>query len=240
MYRASINRFEWLKAVLQAGDISGTAKTIASALAVQFANDETGQLNPTKRTLAEYLKLHTDTVKRGLRELRDAGWLVSEGSGGRSRAANFLLRAPGKIVPFRGHKQDVTKPSKSGVGCAPHASACGAESGDKFRENGGQSIPRQKEQSKKQKVFSGLMRPAPHLSQPIYAGSHNEAAWNNWLAESDFPTLAELGCLCGATDGNCWDVPFVLPPKPDNPIQASIAKKWAFWALAQSELCASA
>lgn len=97
----SINRFEWLKAVLQAEGLSPTAKNVASALAVQFARDTTGQLNPSQNTLADYLKVHKDTVKRVMRELRNAGWVLVLGVGGRSKAPQVNLVSPGKIVPFR-------------------------------------------------------------------------------------------------------------------------------------------
>ena len=98
MTRATLNRFEWLKLVMQTEGLSPTAKNVATALAVQFANDETGQLNPSQRTLADYLKVHVDTVKRVLRELRNAGWLLSLGDGGRGRAPVLRLLTPGKIV----------------------------------------------------------------------------------------------------------------------------------------------
>ena len=36
--------------------------------------------------VADYLKVHKDTVKRALRELRNAGWLRSDGDGGRGKS----------------------------------------------------------------------------------------------------------------------------------------------------------
>ena len=51
MSNPSINRFEWLKAVMQAEVLTPTAKNVATALAVQFANAETGQINPSQETL---------------------------------------------------------------------------------------------------------------------------------------------------------------------------------------------
>jgi len=50
MTRDPLNRFQWLKVVLQSGAVSMTAKAIASALAVQYANDLTGKINPSALT----------------------------------------------------------------------------------------------------------------------------------------------------------------------------------------------
>lgn len=101
MTSANINRFEWVKAVLQSEGLTPTAKTAATAIAIQFTNDETGQANPSQSTLADYLKVHKDTIKRVLRELRNAGWLLITGTGGRSKAPQMRLLAPSKIIPFR-------------------------------------------------------------------------------------------------------------------------------------------
>ena len=66
MHSASINRFEWLKAVLQAEGLTPTAKTVASALAVKFFNEESGQMNPTQETLADFLKVLDPTSQISL------------------------------------------------------------------------------------------------------------------------------------------------------------------------------
>lgn len=101
MTSATLNRFEWIKAVLQAESLTPAAAKVASAIAIQFANDTTGQINPSQETLADYVKLHRDTVKRVLRELRNAGWLMTKGDGGRGKAPQMRLISPSKIVPFR-------------------------------------------------------------------------------------------------------------------------------------------
>lgn len=105
-----LNRFEWAKAVLQAEGLSGTAKNIAAAISLQFANDETGQINPSQETLADYLKVHRDTIKRAMRELRNAGWMLLMGTGGRGKAPQIRLLTPGKIIPFRRSKGGTNHP----------------------------------------------------------------------------------------------------------------------------------
>lgn len=59
----ALNRFEWYKAVLQAEGLSATTKNVAGALAIQFANNDSGQINPSQETVSDYLKVHKDTVK---------------------------------------------------------------------------------------------------------------------------------------------------------------------------------
>ena len=113
MHNQTLNRFEWLKSVMQAEGLTPTAKNVATALAVQFANAETGQINPSQKTLADYLKVHCDTIKRVLRELRNAGWLMSIGDGGRGKAPKIRLLSPGKIVPFRASKGGANDPAQA-------------------------------------------------------------------------------------------------------------------------------
>ena len=75
MSNTAINRFEWLKAVTQDGNLLPMAKVVATALSVQFTDDKTGQLNPKVTTLADYVKVSMATLKRAIRALVDAGWL---------------------------------------------------------------------------------------------------------------------------------------------------------------------
>jgi len=113
MANQQLNRFEWLKAVMQAEGLTATAKNVATALAIQFCNAETGQINPSQETLADYLKTHRDTVKRLLRELRNAGWLMTIGDGGRGKAPHIRLLSPSKIIPFRARKGGADCPAQA-------------------------------------------------------------------------------------------------------------------------------
>ena len=102
---SKLNRFEWLKAVLQCSDLTSSAKAVASALAVQFANDETGELNPSQETLVEYLRMSLATIKRCIRQLAELGWLLRTEGRGAGNYTEYDLRAPGKIIPFRRKKK---------------------------------------------------------------------------------------------------------------------------------------
>lgn len=96
-----LNRFEWLKAVLQCSDLTSSAKAVASALAVQFTNDDTGELNPSQETLVEYLGMSLATIKRCIRQLVQRGWLLRTEGRGAGNFTEYDLLAPCRIIPFR-------------------------------------------------------------------------------------------------------------------------------------------
>ncbi|WP_282092815.1 helix-turn-helix domain-containing protein [Epibacterium ulvae] len=103
---AKLNRFEWLKAVTQRSDLNSSTKAVATALAVQFANDKTGDLNPSQETLVEYLgNLSLATIKRCIRQLVELGWLFRTEGRGAGNFTKYDLRAPCKIIPFRQKKK---------------------------------------------------------------------------------------------------------------------------------------
>ena len=94
---SKLNRFEWLKAVLQVKELNSSSQVVAAALSVQFANDETGQINPAMKTLAEYLKMALSTVKRAIKELVAAGWLSRTEGRGAGNRTRYTLRSPYRV-----------------------------------------------------------------------------------------------------------------------------------------------
>lgn len=198
MHNATLNRFEWLKAVMQAEGLTATAKNVATALAVQFANAETGQINPSQETLADFLKVHRDTVKRVMRELRNAGWLMATGDGGRGKAPLLRLLTPGKIIPFRARKGGVICPAQE------------EKRGDDLQQKGGQIAPShyKEEQSLEQRGAQiPIKRPAvlDQFKDTRFAGratSDLQAVpksdfsalnkWTDWLRDERLPKLYEL------------------------------------------------
>ena len=217
MRDAFLNRFEWLKAVLQAEELTPTAKNVASAIAVQFANDETGQINPSQETLADFLKVHRDTVKRVLRELRNAGWLMATGDGGRGKAPFMRLLSPGKIIPFGVRKRgDKSSPDPEKRG------------GDLWGKGGRNTPPLLKDKQSKNKEgaretdapdpipiryrdhrFIGSITSGPRIVPSTDFGSLNR--WADWLADEGFPRLCDTPLGRKAEKGKT--IFFALPSK---------------------------
>ncbi|MCG7493059.1 helix-turn-helix domain-containing protein [Thalassobius sp. Cn5-15] len=92
--------------MLQRADLNSSTKAVAAALSVQFANHETGQLNPSLKTLDEFLAgMSLATIKRCLRQLVELGWLFRTEGRGAGNCTEYDLRAPCKIIPFRQKKK---------------------------------------------------------------------------------------------------------------------------------------
>jgi len=242
MSNPALNRFEWLKAVLQTEALTATAKNVATAIAVQFANAETGQINPSQETLADYLKVHRDTVKRVLRELRNAGWLMATGDGGRGKAPKMRLLTPGKIIAFRANK--------GGANCPPQAKT----RGDDLQPKGGQFTPShyKEEQSLEQRESANADGPPDEIASVIiarfkdhrFAGSAADGLrlvpisdhgslnrWTDWLAAEGSPKLCHLPIGQRAENGRDWF--FRLPAKVPPACEAGRAEARKFFEVVQ-------
>jgi DNA-binding MarR family transcriptional regulator len=218
--KAQINRFEWLKAVMQCADLNATAKNLASAMAVQFANDETGQLNPSVETLADYLKTSTDSIKRAVRALVDGGWLDRTEGRGRGNRTVYRLLSPGKIVAFRPAKQ-ATEPAPE-KGATPHLQP--KEKGANLHGKGGKSAPSYIEQSLEQKT-----RPRDRFADHTFVGNFTSGvqllskadhwaalnAWGEWLARMGLPKLCQLPIAEEAKRGTVFCLPYRRPPSDE-------------------------
>lgn len=165
MGNAAINRFEWLRAVTQAENLLPAAKVIATALSVQFADDKTGRINPKVTTLADYVKMSVDTVKRAIRALADAGWLGRTEGRGRRNHTSYTMCSRVKSSHFRPKRR----------GAPVHL-----------------SIIRIK-QSLEQKVRATSQQPSPHLCAVVHRGSFRETDWNDWLTARNYSPLTEIG-----------------------------------------------
>ena len=169
---ADLNRYEWLKAVLQLPEVAGSTKTVAAALAIEFANDETGKICPALTTLAEYLKLSIATIKRAIRELVTSGWLDRTEGRGAGNFTRYLLKSPCKIIPFRHRKK----------GSSPSLQA--QEKGAPVTEKGVRGEPSYKEQSFEQESAGGPDRRDGKPSAPPRAGSAPVfVAQSSWAGE---------------------------------------------------------
>ncbi len=221
MHSATPNRFEWLKAVMQAEGLTPTAKNVATAIAVQFANGETGQINPSQETLSDYLKAHRDTIKRVLRELRNAGWLMCIGDGGRGKAPQMRLLTPGKIIAFRASKGGADDPAQA------------EKRGGDLQAKGGEIAPShyKEEQSLEQRRREPPTKRPAALDQHMetrFAGNATDGPraipkdkwdwlneWGEWLRLEGFPKLIELPLVQSAekTGALFFWLPTTRPPK---------------------------
>jgi len=210
-----MNRFEWLKGALQCRDLTDRAKALASAMAVQFANDETGQINPSIATLSGYLGASKDTIKRAVADLVKAGWLSrTEGRGAGNRTVYTLL-SPGKVVAFTGQKK----------GAAVHFQD--EKKGAALRAKGCSRAPsyNKDKQSLEQRARTAPANPPSHVRVIVHHGSFAETAWNEWLANQGEPPLATIGIPISDAQGRGWGMPERLPPVKGDTIGLSIAEK---------------
>jgi biotin operon repressor len=221
-----VNRYDWLRAVLQS-EVGAPAKAVASALAVQFANDETGQVNPSQETLADYLKVHRDTIKRAVRELRNAGWLfASEGRGSGNRTFYRLL-SPGKVVPFAVPRKGAEVPPEKGANLPLHAE----EKGANLPRKGCKSAPSNKEEQafeQEGRASDPRRCPVERLAE-VKPGSHREAEWNAWLTARGWPTVADLGMRLNGG----WAMPYTMPPSDQYGIEERATERFVNWATAR-------
>lgn len=86
----------WLKAVFGDGNLSPMARLLASVIVTQFSHREVSHCALCTKTLADALGTSGDTIKRALRDLAAAGWMVrpAERRGGRCWPACILLTFP--------------------------------------------------------------------------------------------------------------------------------------------------
>ena len=233
-----LNRFEWLKAVLQSEDLNAAAKAAASALAVQFANGETGQLNPSVLTLANYLKTSSDTVKRAIRALVAAGWLSRTEGRGRGNSTRYTLRSPGSAkVVENGAEVCAVK----GSTVAPSGKRKGAMLHGKGRRPA--LSYNKEEQSYEQKdrrsASTGSARPSFPV-QFVEAGDKAKVIeWNSWLETEGLPSLQQLSSLHRRT--SCGSG-YLLPRKwvPSEEDGRTMARGYIQWVMEQQNFQASA
>ncbi|MGP9789611.1 MarR family transcriptional regulator [Roseinatronobacter sp. NSM] len=259
-----INRFEWLKAVLRDEALNMTAKATASALAVQFCCDETGQINPKSTTLADYLGVSLASVKRAVTDLIKAGWLYRYDGRGNRKHTRYTLISPVNITPFRAPKGEQRRrkadpisddqlhetEAKSGSVASlqrfkPDPSKGSNASLQRFRNE-----PFYIEQSSEQSVFE-QSPPTIHregrdrdmriqagrpvvFSQVVHHGTAQEADWNKWLTTHELPSLAAIGLRISDNAGTGWDMPWRYPPSANDRQRTEQALSFAWWLVNQA------
>lgn len=221
-----MNRFEWLKAV-QRANLTARAKVIAGALAVQFANDETGQINPSVATLAEAIATSCDTVKRGIADLAEAGWLAKVAGRGRGNKSNYVLLSPGQVVALRPVVASKVAP-KRGQDCTVSPSAKGCTAAAKRGQDCTSHIRKEQSFEQKARASEPRQRPLPHLHVKVEGGGWQAEAWGKWLWAQRLPSLDELPVLAWDTG---YDLPWSQPPTEGDDTGTRMAKAFFDWAM---------
>jgi len=93
-------RWGWLKAVTGDGELSPMARLLAHVLATQFSHHETAHCAPGIDTLAEAVLTSADTIKRALRDLAAAGWLIKTEGRGRGNRSEIFFLGGNNVVPM--------------------------------------------------------------------------------------------------------------------------------------------
>lgn len=224
----TINRFEWLKAVMQCDGLNPGAKLVASAMAVQFANDETGQLNPSVQTLANYVKASTDTVKRAVKSLVQAGWLGRTEGRGRGNKTTYRLASPGKIITLSRPEKGAKSPQIKGGTAAPLREKKGAN----LHRKGGKSAPSYIEQSLEQKerawdAFAKHRFPGNFTDGAMYLDKskqyHDLTAWSEWLRKHGLPKLCEMPISAKSGKSTIFALPYRTPPNREDQVKEAVA-----------------
>lgn len=248
-------RWNWKRAVRQDQSISDAAKVLAAALCDDFAHHETGYCIPGTDTLAEALGKDRRSVQRAMRQLREAGWIVTEHRRGSKDAARIFFAmaeetSVGSVasVAHRDESEDRETADKSVALCpetGDRSVAAQARSGDTCGATGDRSVvspctPYKDKPRSNQRAPSTSDCPAPHLVVCIKPGSPGDEAWTEWATERGWPTHRQTNIRCSDAAGVGWNLPFSYPPNPDDEIGTSIAEKRAMWAWSCMEERASA
>lgn len=225
-----INRFEWLKAVLQS-DLLDRAKVMASALAVQFGNDKTGQINPSLSTLCDYLRMSEDTARRALADLSKAGWLARTIGRGRGNSTAYALLSPGNVVPLRSPVSGRQGQDKRSHQCKVNSAGKGSTDAPKRSHRCNSHI--KEEQSFEQKERA---RPSPHLQAFVKSGSWQATEWGIWLGERRELPLAALHRL--HVEGG-YNLPWSTPPNPSDEVATGVVLAVIEWAKEEARVNAA-
>lgn len=225
----TLNRFEWLKAVNRS-DLLPRAKVVASALAIEFCNDETGRLDPGVKTLADATCQTVDTVKRAIRDLTDGGWLARTEGRGRGNKTEYTLLSPGKVIAISNTKKGAPVHQTKGGTRAPLTK----EKGAPVHGKGGTRAPSyyKDKQTLEQK---GRTCPVRALRIVHAADAEKVASWNAWLSENDFPSLQQIPALKGGDDqGPGYLMPRLWVPSCDE--DQDMVRRYVLWAVDCNEV----
>lgn len=221
-------RFDWIDAAMQCRKVTPTAKTVAHALSIKFANNETGRIDPGLDALSDYLGISRDSVKRAIKLLVDTGWLHRTEGRGSGNRTTYTLLTPGKVVSLRAQekpsKTDAVKgcnraPLKQKKGASIHLQKCNhAPSYNKDKqslEQKARATPYARPASIDQHMqtrFEGRSTDGPRIIPKEKWDALN--AWGEWLDKHGFGKLIDLPIvqIAEKTGGMFFWLPTLKPP----------------------------
>lgn len=106
-------RFGWAESVRRDHCISDKAKVVAHCLAFDFANADTARCDPRYIDIIDVIGGSEATIKRAIRDLVEANWIVRISGRGRGNASGYAFVTRAKIVRLKGVKNDPRKGVKS-------------------------------------------------------------------------------------------------------------------------------
>lgn len=229
-------RYEWAAAVRKCADLNATARLVANVLALDFANSDTGQCNPSQDTLADHLGVSVDTIKRALRDLKAAGFLATRPGRWRGATASYEFLSPGKVVAMTPGTAPNRRDGKAATG-ADHArkggQACTPNRQGKGCKSARKGVQICTDHIRKEPCKNILARPSdacPVGRLVIVPDAGNGAdAWASWLRKGGWPTLDQIGIRSGAETGAGWVLPAPTPPADGDDLGRSIAQRYLDW-----------
>ena len=206
-------RWGWLKAVSKDGDLQPMARVLASVLVTQFSNTDTARCDPSTSTLARCLDTSPDTIKRALKALEAAGWLVRTEGRGRGNHSQIVFLSPGNVVPMT-PKTPPSTATKGGKSAPLNKAEKGAilhGKGGKYAPSYNKDKPNMNQRAQPTDKYRHE-RPMPQLSKVAVNGSEAVTQWNAWLASKGLPSLEQLDRKTSNAQGRGWDVTHSYPP----------------------------
>ena len=206
----------WARAVRAAEGLAPAAKLVAWALSEQFA-DANGQAWPRKQVIADAIDLSPDSVKRGIKQLEAAGFLVVERAAGRGRASTYQLAMPGDLAAENGGNVAPFPPRKRGQGCAA---------------KGGRAAPAYKNPPRNPPTRTrphahapSARRNRPLITTHVVTFDSSIAEWRDWVGRRGLE-LDSLGAGVVLNEGRRYALPFEKPPLNSNREDCEMADRW--------------
>jgi len=236
-------RWEWLERLEADLGLSLTARYLASVLVRKHGYDDDRPCSYSMKTMAAWLHVSVDTVKRTLKELGAAGWIYRTEGRGRTNCGVIIFLKGSNVVPMKALKSSQTvqpetpkvriyAPTKGGAGAYQTATEKGANSEGKGRTDALSYNIAKTNLNKKEREANQAQSKCPVNIIAFVRPDDREDRiedWNAWLTKRGYPTLQVLS-FCNA-EGH-YALPSGRPPHTDDEQDRAnqTAHRWATWA----------